>query len=204
VEFVYVIKRSDLFDLHFPQGFLTTLQHGDEVGGYLGRAKERGFFMERRFAEEDSSFKQLIPYTIVRRGNEVLLLQRSKRGGDSRLHNKLSIGVGGHINPIDAEHDDVLAACACREIDEEIDLGGEVKPRPVGIINDDSNAVGSVHFGVVHVVDAGRADVAVRETELLTARFVAVEELGRLAQDPDVNMETWSRLITARIGDVLD
>lgn len=196
MEFVYVVKRSDLFDLHFPHGFLSHERHRDEVDVYLDRVK-RGFFVERRHAEQDSSLKQIIPYTIVLHEESVLLLRRSKKGGDARLHDKLSIGVGGHVNPPDAEHglDDLLALCTNRELDEELVIEGTPRLGTIGVINDDSNPVGSVHFGVVGTARVDTTNVAVRETELLTAQFVSRDELRRLAEDPSVNLETWSRLI---------
>ena len=78
MEFVYVVKRQDLFDLHFPQGFLAASAHGEEIARYLERMRKKGFFVERRHAEEDSSLKQVIPYAVMARGSEVLLLRRSK------------------------------------------------------------------------------------------------------------------------------
>ncbi|MFH0946578.1 MAG: NUDIX domain-containing protein [Planctomycetota bacterium] len=203
MEFVYVVKRSDLFDLHFPHGFVPESSQPGMVAEYVGRAEERGFFMERRYAENDSSFKQLIPYTLIVRDREVLLLKRSKKGGDTRLHDKLSIGVGGHINPVDAEFDDLLAACARREIYEEIELPEEVDPTPMGIINDDSNPVGSVHFGIVHLARVYTGKVSVRETEHLEASFATTDALKKHAADPSVDLETWSRLIAERIDDLL-
>ncbi|MFG0318937.1 MAG: hypothetical protein ACF8XB_16820, partial [Planctomycetota bacterium JB042] len=122
MEFVWVVKRAELFDLHVPHGFLARAAHADEIDRYVARAHGRGFFVERRFAEEDRAFQQVIPYVVVRRGEEVLLLKRSRRGGDARLHDKLSIGVGGHVNPPDAEHDDLLEACARREIEVYVDV----------------------------------------------------------------------------------
>lgn len=204
MEFVYVVKRYDLFDLHFPHGFVPGDDDPDGMKGYLAQARGKGFFMERRFAETDSSFKQIIPYTLVIRARqEVLLLRRSKMGGDARLHDKLSIGVGGHINPPDAEHDDLIQACARREIDEEIELDQQAEPVPIGVLNDDSNAVGSVHFGIVHAMHIEGGEVRVRETELLEASFVHVDALKEQAADESVNMETWSRLIATRIDELL-
>lgn len=204
MEFVHVVKRRELFDLHYPHGFLPSKQHEEEISRYLDRAQRHGFFVERRHAEEDSSMQQIIPYTLIVREDEVLLLRRSKKGGDARLHDKLSIGVGGHVNPPDADGGDPIAACARREMDEEIEIDADVTPRAVGVINDDSNPVGSVHFGVVFVgrVEAG-TEVRVRETELLSAEFVSRDVLKKLAVDPKVNLESWSQLITARIDEVL-
>lgn len=205
MEFVHVVKRTELFDLHFPHGFLSCARHGEEIARYLERARARGFFCERRHAEEDSTFKQIIPYTLVARGDEVLLLRRSKKGGDARLHDKLSIGVGGHVNPPDvADGGDPIAACARREIEEELHVEGAFEARVVGVINDDSNPVGSVHFGVVHLARVEvDAQVTVRETELLSAEFVSRATLRALAADADANLETWSRLIAHHVDEVL-
>lgn len=201
MEFVWVVKRAELFDLHTPHGFLSLAQARDEVERYVDRARGRGFFVERRHAEQDSSLKQIIPYNVIVRGTDVLLLQRSKKGGDARLFDKLSIGAGGHVNPEDAPaaapgaaSADPIAACARRELDEELVIERVAEFEPIGVINDDTNAVGSVHFGVVHVARV-TGDVRVRETELLSARFVSQDELERLAADPAVNLESWSRLI---------
>ena len=109
MEFVYVVKRYDLFDLSFPHGFAglddgpDRRGHSRQFATWTGRIREKGFFVERRWAEHDSSFKQVIPYTVVTHGDEVLLLKRLEQGGEARLHGKLSIGVGGHINPVDGD-----------------------------------------------------------------------------------------------------
>src|SRR5678815_2630551 len=68
MEFVYVVKRYDLFDRSFPHGFVT---EPDAVAEWTRRIRERGFFLERRQAEQDSSFKQIIPYTLVLHGEQV-------------------------------------------------------------------------------------------------------------------------------------
>ncbi|MBI4881038.1 MAG: NUDIX domain-containing protein [Planctomycetes bacterium] len=204
MEFVYVVKRADLFDERCPHGFLPRSTHGDEIGRYLERARSRGFFLERRHAETDPSFQQIIPYVVILRGSEVLLLRRSKKGGDARLHDKLSIGLGGHINPPDARDGDLLAACARRELDEEVGFDEVVTARPVGIINDDSNPVGAVHFGVVHAARVAKGVARVRRGELTEASFVPLAELKTLAADPGVDMETWSRLIAEGIERVVE
>src|SRR5678816_1152626 len=81
MEFVYVVKRYDLFDRSFPHGFVT---EPDAVAEWTLRIRERGFFLERRQAEQDSSFKQIIPYTLVLHGEQVLLLRRLAQGGEAR------------------------------------------------------------------------------------------------------------------------
>ncbi|MFN2419687.1 MAG: hypothetical protein ABR593_12350, partial [Candidatus Limnocylindria bacterium] len=106
-----------------------------------------------------------------------------------------SIGVGGHLNPVD-EGEDALLAGLRREWDEELEVGWEPEFRLVGLLNDDSNPVGAVHLGVVFVVEAAGRPVAVREHGKLVGDFVdaaaVVEAWDRL--------ETWSQLVASGLG----
>lgn len=149
-----------------------------------------GRYLERAVAEADASFKQLIPYVVVRDGDAVLLMQRTDAGGDARLHGRASIGVGGHLNPVD-EGADALMAGLRREWAEELVAPWEPEFRLVGLLNDDTNPVGSVHLGVVFTVEAGGRPLEVREREKLSGSFVAPEAVmaawGAL--------ETWSQLV---------
>lgn len=197
MEFVYVVKRQELFERRFPHGFEILAE--DEMSALVARIRARGFFVERRHAETDASMKQVIPYCVVARGNEVFLTRRSGKGGDARLHGKRSIGVGGHVNPVDGA--DVLGLGLAREIAEELDVEGAWDARAVGVINDDSTDVGSVHVGLVHVIRVKGA-VRVRETETLAGGFVPAEELVRLCRDERASFETWSALLVDRLADV--
>lgn len=202
MEFIYVIKRYDLFELEFPHGFEHLAE--EELGSrYLDRIEKHGFFAERAYCEKDSGFKQVIPYSVVTHGERIFLLKRFSSQGESRLHNKLSIGVGGHINPIDGVENFLEAGCR-REITEELDVDEPFDPRPVGIINDESNAVGSVHFGIVHHVRLNKGNVRVREQNMMEGEFVPIRELKRLCEDPGSNFETWSSLIIQKIDSILD
>ena len=67
--------------------------------------------------------------------------------------------------------------------------------RLVGLLNDDSNPVGSVHLGVVFEVQADGRPVEVRERDKLTGRFATAAEV-RAAWD---RMETWSRLVAEHL-----
>jgi predicted NUDIX family phosphoesterase len=205
MEFVYVTKRYDLFDLSFPHGFVAA-QDDDRVARWNERITARSFFVERRWAEQDSSLKQIIPYTLVVHGNEVLLLKRLNTGGESRLHGKLSIGVGGHINPVDEEpaaSTTVLEAGCRRELEEELHLDTPYSLQTVGVINDESGDVGSVHFGLVQVARCETADVRVREVDMMEGSFVSVPALKELAVAERDRLESWSAMIIDHIDAVL-
>jgi predicted NUDIX family phosphoesterase len=152
-----------------------------------------GRFVERPLAEEDPSSKQLIPYVVVRDRGRVFLMERTDAGGDARLHRKASIGVGGHLNPVDTG-DDPLMVGLRREWDEELVADWEPEFRLVGLLNDDSNPVGSVHLGVVFEVEADGRPVDVRERHKLSGRMVAPAEV----LDAWDRLETWSQLVAER------
>jgi predicted NUDIX family phosphoesterase len=154
-----------------------------------------GRYLDRSLAEVDPTYKQLIPYVIVRDGDAVFLMHRTEAGGDPRLHGKASIGVGGHLNPVD-EGEDALLAGLRREWAEELVAEWEPEFRLLGFLNDDSNPVGSVHLGVVFEVDAAGRPVEVREHEKLTGAFVGADSLAASWD----RFETWSRLVADELG----
>jgi predicted NUDIX family phosphoesterase len=208
MEFVYVTKRYDLFDLSFPHGLIAA-RDDERVALWTSRIHERGFFVERRWAEQDSSFKQIIPYTLVVHGDEVLLLRRLDTGGEARLHGKLSIGVGGHVNPVDdgtgggVGAETVLESGCRRELEEELVLDTSFTIEPVGVINDESGDVGSVHFGLVAIARCETPEVRVRETDQLEGSFVGLGALRELATKERDRLETWSALIIDQLDRVL-
>jgi predicted NUDIX family phosphoesterase len=150
----------------------------------------QGRYVERPVAEEDPTHKQLIPYVVVRDGERVFLMHRTDAGGDPRLHGKASIGVGGHLNPVD-DGEDALMAGLRREWAEELDADWEPEFRLIGLLNDDSNPVGAVHLGVVFAVEADGRPVDVRERDKLAGAFATQAEL----ESSWDRLETWSRLV---------
>lgn len=210
MEFVYVVKRYDLFELSFPHGFVAAADD-PRVAQWTARIRERGFFVERAWAENDSSLKQVIPYTLVSHGGQVFRTQRLKKGGEARLHGKLSLGIGGHINPVDGvppRHTDpgdadLLDAGCRREIEEEIEIPGGFGLQTVGVINDESDDVGSVHFGLVHLARCETNAVTVRETEQLRGEFAPVAALQEQDRAEPGRFETWSAMILPHLDRLL-
>jgi predicted NUDIX family phosphoesterase len=155
---------------------------------------EHGRFMDRPVAEDSPEWKQLIPYVVLRDGERVFLMERTDAGGDPRLHRKASIGVGGHLNPVDEGEDPLMIGLA-REWAEELVADWQPRFRLVGLLNDDSNPVGAVHLGVVFEVQADGRPVAVRETEKLSGRFATPADV-RAAWE---RLETWSQLVAGAL-----
>ena len=174
------------------------LSHGFSAGGVqscLAIVREYGLFHERSRMEEDPSFKQIIPYAMVRSDDQVFLFRRKPRGGEVRLYGKYSIGVGGHVNPEGVDRGQLVEAGLRRELAEEIAIVGEYQMRAVGLINDDTGAVGRVHLGVVFVVEGSRLSVSVRETDVLEGGLVP---LSSVREHLD-SMESWSRLVATAL-----
>jgi predicted NUDIX family phosphoesterase len=210
MEFIHVVPRARLFPEWAPHGFLAFGPEFEQAS-FLQTVQDHGFFVEREHAERDASLKQPIPYCVVVQDGKVLLLTRSKKGGEARLHNKLSIGVGGHVEPVDLPTPEELALrpdwsprnpipkAARREAtEEELEVEGDHELQPVGLINDDSNPVGAVHVGIVMLLHA-TGPVRIRETEQLSGRFVTLDELDELVRS-GANLETWSSLLVPELG----
>lgn len=155
---------------------------------------ENNFFMDRAAAEEDPGHKQIIPYALLRHGDRYLHYVRGKAGGESRLHAQGSVGIGGHINPVDERKDHLGRATYLagveRELREELALAGDPHHRIVALLNDDSNPVGQVHLGVVHLFELDSDEVAAREEALADLSLRGVDELRGELYD---SLETWSK-----------
>lgn len=180
-ELVYAVPRVALFEGPAWRG----VRLGDGAA-MLDLIERRGTYVPRGRAELDPSLKQIIPYLVLRDGERVFLMRRTRAGGDARLHDLYSVGVGGHINPGDGS---VLAGLA-REWREEIEAEFVPAFAYLGLLNDDTVEVGSVHLGVVYVADAAGRAVAIRETDKLSGAF---EPLAVVTQVYG-QMETWSQL----------
>ncbi|HEV7281584.1 MAG TPA: phosphoesterase [Pirellulaceae bacterium] len=193
VEQILVVPTPLFHELGLFQGF------SREADRYLERLLQEDVlsFRPRPEMERDPSFKQLIPYVLFEYlppSGEPMLFHyvRGKGQGESRLHAKGSIGVGGHISSEDAAGEDPRGPYfrgMHREIEEEVDLDTKYEENCLGLINDDSSEVGSVHLGIAHCFRLAEPKVTPREADLLDAGFLPVSELfARIDR-----LETWSQ-----------
>ena len=192
-EEVLVVPRSVLEAVGVFQGFC------GEVDRYLPALLDPGntSWRTRAVVEEDPSFKQLIPYCVLRwQGDDgdPRYFAYTRGGGqqEARLRAKRSLGIGGHISSIDGQHGDDRSyeSGMRRELDEEVAIAGGYRSSCVGLINDDATAVGSVHLGILHVLDLELPEVASREADLMDGGF---HSLAELQADRD-RFETWSQI----------
>lgn len=192
-EHVLVVPTAEFHKIGHFQGF------SREIDRYLTGLLQPAFisYRPRGQMEQDPSFKQLIPYVIFRHRDaegRVSLFQytRGKGQGETRLHAKRSVGIGGHISSDDAAvvgsqpYEEGLR----RELAEEVAINTPYREQCVGLINDDESEVGRVHLGVVHIFDVEQPAVEPRETDICQTGFRPIEELlAELDQ-----FETWSKI----------
>ena len=87
--------------------------------------------------------------------------------GDIRIVGNVSIGVGGHINPVDDEEgrDKLIEQCIAREIDKE-ELIVDYDPSDIhliGYIKDTSDLIGKDHIGLLYVLKALNPNIKVKK-----------------------------------------
>ncbi len=149
-------------------------------------------FRPRREVETDPSFKQLIPYVVMRWEDQLFHYRRGKAGTETRLAALRSIGVGGHISEADAAGEgSAYRNGMLREVAEEVTIGCPHAEQGFGFIYDDSTPVGSVHLGVVHLFELDKPAVTSREAALAEAGFAPIFDLVRDSEQ----FETWSQFV---------
>lgn len=141
--------------------------------------------------EDDPSFQQIIPYIVFKFENKIFVYKRLPKADEPRLHDNYSIGVGGHIDKADLDNEHYIEEAMKREFHEEIVYNDKFDFKVIGYINDDSNDVGKVHFGVVFLVEGSTSNIKVKETDQIQGKLMTKEEIT-----PEIteNFETWSKI----------
>jgi predicted NUDIX family phosphoesterase len=151
-------------------------------------------FRSRDNVEHDPSFKQLIPYVLVAWNDRILRYHRGKTGGEGRLFLKGSIGIGGHIKDSDFGGSSLdqkgYFQGVLRELHEELAIQASLDNRVVALLNDDSNDVGKVHLGLIHIVRVSTSQVTAREMDIVNPEFLSVGDLNA-SRD---TLESWSQI----------
>lgn len=156
-------------------------------------------YLPRSLAETEPSFKQLIPYVVLRCRDQVFAYTRGHAGGETRLRTLRSLGIGGHICAEDGTASaDPYRAGLLRELEEEVFLDTPYRERILGLINDDRTPVGQVHLGIVHVLDVDEPSVRHRDEALADGAFASLKQLRQARAE----FETWSHFLLA--GNWLD
>jgi predicted NUDIX family phosphoesterase len=190
LEMILVVKREHLL----PEGEWHGIKEVcfDQYTSIIDQHKE---FIPRGIAEQDPTYKQIIPYLVFHHEDLYFLMQRSATASEERLQNKYSLGIGGHIRQEDITGQS-LFDWARREFYEEVSYEGSVSVKPLGIINDDTNAVGQVHIGFVFLVEGIHSTISVK-SELKSGSLVPLEECMQYNK----YLESWSQMVLACLLD---
>ncbi len=190
-ELVFALPTSELWKLiSYKENGL--IKENSEV---LKRIIQNGLFRKRSELEEDPSFKQIIPYAIISNKESYYLFKRTFKQTEKRLHNKFSLGVGGHMNPSNSKEskEQYLINELKRELFEEVKLlnGCLIENIEfIGFINDDTISVGSVHIGLFYNIHVSNKEIVINETDKMTADWIDKHDLAEFYE----GMETWTKI----------
>jgi len=166
-----------------------------DMDSYIKTCTRAGYhFIDRSKAENDPSKKQIIPYIIIQTKDTKQTAVYNRQGSEKRLHDLWSIGIGGHINPVDSSDDErsfehALIAGMTRELNEELESRPvDDKPCFLGIISEDQTDVGKVHGGAVFRILTERPEAYAAGQELFEFQWEKTKNLEKL------NLELWSTL----------
>lgn len=184
-EAILVIKRTDIF-AHHPAWHGLQQEPLKDVMHMITSKKE---FLPRSVMETDPQYKQIIPYLIFNHADHYFLMQRQAKASEQRLKNKFTLGIGGHIRQEDMNTDSIFD-WATREFHEEVSYNGSIEIQTLGVLNDDSNAVGQVHLGLVLLLKGDSPYISVK-SELKSGDMVSLEKIG----DYYERLEGWSQMV---------
>lgn len=143
--------------------------------------------------ELDPSRKQLIPYVVLEDAQQRLwTMRRKKTQSEARLHDRLSIGVGGHMERVDEQAPSPILSAMRRELEEELFWPSDDPPQLqfYGLINDDTTPVGQVHLGLCFIAKVGQRPISIREIDKMEGWW---ETRTNLEARVDL-LESWSAL----------
>lgn len=191
-EKVFVVSKEQYGDI--PDGL-----HLDEAynESFIKKLHDDGFFVYRKDAEYNPDYLQLIPYVLIMNGNKPFVAKRI--GGDERLIGKLSLGMGGHINPEDQTSPASVKMYENnirRELSDEelhIDLEKTISLDYIGIIRytDPNDVISQDHLGLFYVLNTSDDTVSIKESDKLEGGFWIPNDV----RDHVSNTESWSRII---------
>ena len=190
-ELVFAVPTGELWKL------LTYKEKGliKANSDVLNRIVQHGLFRKRSELEEDPSFKQIIPYAMISNKDSFYLFTRTSGQTEKRLHDKLHLGAGGHMNPGSSKEPDehYLVNELKRELFEEVRLlnGCLIEDIEfIGFINDDSISVGRVHIGLLYDIHVSNKQVVINETAKMSADWIEKTDLAEYYEE----METWTKI----------
>lgn len=201
-------------DLALPEFFSGVFSEKDYQNLRIGRNLPiiHPFFLpvqllDRPACETDFDHLQIIPYVAIRTRTQGMTLiasyQRGKGGAEGRLHDKYSIGFGGHVDSLPPAGESLshhLANECARELQEE--LGLEVRhERMHRLVSNccylyiQDAEQDKVHLGLLLVLDVSESTVlkSLEEDQISNLAWTNVQDLREQAAAG--RLENWSRIM---------
>ncbi len=193
-QIIMTVKRNLLFGDDCFQG----LKRADEID-FQKRILDNFEYIRRGDAEKNPAYKQPIGYAVLldSETGKIFAYKRASKEKDyseKRLYGNWSWGLGGHIDKPDQEGDDPIKKSIERELEEEIEIDGKILDvAPIGYINDDSNSVGEVHFGVLYLTKF-IGSISPKDTEIEKGEMKSLDELLEMSKNHEYQVEEWSKI----------
>lgn len=162
---------------------------------------------QRAVLEFDPDFRQVLPISVFTHQGKVWAYERTSKGGETRLHNKVAVAVGGHW-----DLEDLVIEAGCinldlslqqaidRELREEVKISSNIIATyqlKQKVCADDTE-VDKVHLGIVWVHELDGEGISSAEDQLKEIGFVSPEAL----LTEEYNSEEWARIIcSCLLGD---
>lgn len=187
-----------------------------EINEFLEIIEKNKEFKERdglRGIEDKPEWQQIIFYGLIRQRDKFFVYQRGGEKSqykEKRLQSKISVGIGGHIEPFDNSLIDSLY----REFDEEAALkknGQEINLKDFanladiyisGLIKYETDEVGEVHLGLaceINLLDPNLT-VEVREGENIEGRMMNLKEYQNWIKGREAIPEIWTQIFLDEIS----
>lgn len=191
---IMVVKKEILFGDDYFKGFRAQNELDYEL-----RILKNFRYIKRNLVEDDPTYKQPIGYSMIINPTlrQIFAYQRSTqdtRYPEKRLQGKWSWGVGGHIEKLDVKTGNPIRVSVLRELEEEIGMDGSINLKVLGYINNDTDEVGKVHFGVLYIVETDSRIVRPKDPEIDNGKLRTIEELEEICSSPEFTVEEWSRI----------
>jgi len=196
-----------------------------EINEFLEIIEKNKEFKERKGRggiENKPEWQQIIFYGLIRQGDKFFAYQRGGEDSsyaETRLYGKISVGIGGHIEPFDTGLIDSLY----RELDEEVvfkkndqeislkNKEGKVTKKSfanladiniTGLIKYETDEVGEVHLGLACEINLLDPDltVEVREEENIEGRMVSLKEYQDWVKKEGITVEFWTQIFIKEIN----
>jgi predicted NUDIX family phosphoesterase len=181
--------------------------HMCTITSLLTALESAGLWIGPRSALEDNdSFRQVIPYIVLRERDQIVSYARTPAGTETRLHGRRSFGLGGHIDLQDVAVRSgaidllrTLENAASREVEEEIGPVRVFQRDWVGLIVENSTSVDRVHVGVVGVWDIDVIGGNSHEEAIGNAKLIPVTRLKNVRDE----LENWSAILLPFLEGIL-